>query len=66
MLCQVREPVKNLGGGSGRGGGGGSVRASDLTLPEIIATEFIDLTEIRIDAMKCDELRSKLKSRCLK
>ena len=37
-----------------------------MTLPKIIVGEFIDLEEKKIDVMKCDVLKSELRSRSLK
>ena len=54
--------MKRSGGGS-RGEG---VCTPDKTLPEVICREFIDLEEIKIDAIMCNKLWSELRSRSLK
>ena len=61
VLCQVREPKKPT-----RPSGSGGAGVLNTTLPEVIGRGFIDLEEIKIYAMTCVELRSRLKSRNLK
>ena len=61
VLCQVREPKK-----SSRPSGNGGIHVINTSLPDVIGREFIDLEEIKIDAMNCMVLRSELKSRGLK
>ena len=61
VLCQVRESKEK----PTRASGGGRVGVPVETLPDIIGREFVDLEDMKIDAMNCAQLRIELKARNL-
>ena len=61
VLCQVSEPKK-----PSQPSGNGGISVINTSLQNVIGREFINLEEIKIDAMNCVVLRFELKSRSLK